>query len=208
MKTIVCYGDSNTWGYDPGSKKRFDINTRWGGVLRNTLGKEFHVIEEGLGGRTTVWDDPIEEHKSGKKYLVPCIYSHSPDLVIIMLGTNDLKHRFSLTAFDISKGAGLLVNMIQKSNASPDCTSPEVLLIAPPPVAKLTDLSEMFKGAREKSQEFSKYFKIVSEECRCHFLDAGKIISSSDIDGIHLEKKSHGILGKEVAKIVSEIFKK
>jgi lysophospholipase L1-like esterase len=208
MKTIVCYGDSNTWGSDPASGNRHDINSRWGGVLRNTLGSEFHVIEEGLGGRTTVWDDPIEEYKNGKKYLIPCIYSHSPDLVIIMLGTNDLKHRFSLTAFDISKGAALLVNMVQKSNAGPNWTSPEVLLIAPPPVAKLTNFSEMFKGAQEKSQEFSKYFKIVAEEYNCHFLDAGKIISSSDIDGIHLEKKSHEILGKEVAKIILEIFKK
>jgi lysophospholipase L1-like esterase len=206
MKTVLCYGDSNTWGSDPVSGKRHDIGTRWTGVMRKCLGNGYLVIEEGLGGRTTVWDDPIEEFKNGKEYLIPCLFSHNPDLVIIMLGTNDLKHRFSLTAYDISRGAGLLVSMVQKSCSNPEWKAPEVLLIAPPSLAKLTGLSEMFKGGREKSLEFSKYFRMVSEELECHFLDAGEFVRSSDIDGIHLEKEAHEILGKEAAGTVLKIF--
>lgn len=207
MRSILCYGDSNTWGYDPSIGDRLDIHSRWTGVLRDELGKDYYVIEEGLGGRTTVWDDPIEEHRNGKKYLIPCLESHKPlDLVIIMLGTNDLKYRFSLAAFDIAKGAGLLVSMVQKSQSGPSCQSPEVLLITPPPVIKITALSEMFKGSEEKSKEFSKYYKMVSDELKCRFLDAGKIIVSSELDGIHFEKEEHQKLGRAVGRMVKEIF--
>jgi lysophospholipase L1-like esterase len=207
MKTILCYGDSNTWGADPSGGPRFDMDTRYPGVLAKALGNEFHVIEEGLCGRTTVWDDPIEEHRNGKKYLMPCLDSHNPlDLVIIFLGTNDLKHRFSLTAFDVSKGAGLLVSIVQKSNAGIAGKGPQVLLVAPPPVGRLSYFAEMFKGARDKSLELSKYYRIVAEETRCHFMDAGEIIVSSDKDGIHFEKPEHEKLGKALATKVSEIL--
>lgn len=98
MKNILCYGDSNTWGYDAETKNRFPPDVRWTGILKRTLGEGYHVIEEGLNGRTTVWDDPIEGYKNGREYLIPCLESHRPlDLVIIMLGTNNLKKRFSLT---------------------------------------------------------------------------------------------------------------
>lgn len=101
MKSILCYGDSNTYGLMPDSPDRYPRDVRWTGILQKKLGEDYYVIEEGLSGRTTLWDDPIEEHKNGKKYLLPCLDSHKPvDLVILMLGTNDLKTRFSLTPFE------------------------------------------------------------------------------------------------------------
>ncbi len=111
MKTILCYGDSNTWGYDPVSEDRYPLAQRWVSVLARELGPEYQVIAEGLNGRTTVWPDPVEgEYKSGKSYLLPCLESHHPiDLVVLMLGTNDLKHRFGLSAWDIARAAGTLV---------------------------------------------------------------------------------------------------
>lgn len=100
MKTIVCYGDSNTWGYDPVTMDRLPITQRWTGVLAQELGAGYRVIEEGLNGRTTVWDDPIEGYKNGKEYLIPCLETHRPiDLITILLGTNDLKMRFSVSAY-------------------------------------------------------------------------------------------------------------
>jgi lysophospholipase L1-like esterase len=87
VKRILCYGDSNTWGYDPVTQERFDKNERWTGQLSQMLGGNYDVIEEGLNGRTTVWDDPIEGYKNGRDYLIPCLESHKPlDLVIILLG--------------------------------------------------------------------------------------------------------------------------
>ena len=69
MKTVLCYGDSNTWGYSPIDGTRYARDVRWPGVLRNELGEGYLVIEEGLNGRTTVWDDPIEGYKNGNQYL-------------------------------------------------------------------------------------------------------------------------------------------
>lgn len=125
MKAVLCYGDSNTWGYDPATQTRFSREVRWTGVLREELGEGYLVIEEGLNGRTTVWDDPIELDKNGATYLRPCIQSHKPfDLIVIMLGTNDLKTRFWLPAYDIAAGAGVLVDIVKKSDAGIDGKAP------------------------------------------------------------------------------------
>lgn len=207
MKTIVCFGDSNTWGYHPATKERYGRDERWAGVLRNTLGAEYLVVEEGLNGRTTVWDDPIEGYKNGKEYLIPCLETHKPlDLVIIMLGTNDLKKRFSLSAFDIAKGAGVLVSMAQCSETGPGGQAPKVLLLAPPPVAKLSDFAEMFEGSEEKSRKLGKYYRQVAEELGCAFLDTSEVIVSSDVDGIHFDLDQHHKLGKKVAEIVRTLL--
>jgi lysophospholipase L1-like esterase len=209
MKTILCYGDSNTWGYSPSTQDRYSRDERWGGVLRNALGEGYLVIEEGLGGRTTVWDDPVEGiHKNGRTYLLPCLESHQPiDLVVILLGTNDLKRRFSAGAFDIAQGAGVLVRIVQKSETGPNGQPPKVLLLAPPPTADLTgtDFVEMFKGADEKSKNFSREFRRVAEELGCEFLDAAEVIVSSTLDAIHLDAEEHRKLGQAVATRVREI---
>lgn len=207
MKTIVCFGDSNTWGYHPGTKERYGRDERWTGVLRNALGAEYLVIEEGLNGRTTVWDDPIEEYKSGKNYLIPCLVTHKPlDLVIIMLGTNDLKKRFSLAASDIAKGAGVLVAMAQRTDTGPGGQPPKVLLLAPPPVGKLTEFADMLEGSEEKSRKFGTYYQQIAEELGCAFFDTSDVIVSSDVDGIHFDVDEHRKLGEKVAEIVQEIL--
>lgn len=207
MKTIICFGDSNTWGYNLAGGARFSTKERWGSILRKELGSDYYVIEEGHCGRTTVCDDPVGEYKSGKRYIIPCIESHSPvELVIILLGTNDLKKRFSLSAYDIANGAGVLVNMVQKSNAGPEGSSPKILLIAPPPIKEVGPFAEMFEGGEEKSCRFSKHFKNLSQQLGCGFLDGCQIIKSSDIDGIHLELSEHKKLATAVAKKVQEIL--
>jgi len=207
VKTILCYGDSNTWGYDPATQTRFPSDTRWPGVLRSELGEGYLVIEEGLNGRTTVWDDPIELDKNGATYLRPCIQTHKPmDLVIIMLGTNDLKTRFSLPAYDIASGAGVLVDIVKKSDTGIGGEAPEVLLIAPPPAVELTGFAEMFEDAVEKSGGFARHYCRVANEKGCHYLNAGDHVESSPLDGIHLEVDMHARLGKAVSAKVREIL--
>jgi lysophospholipase L1-like esterase len=212
MKTILCYGDSNTWGAAPipnwEEVRRYGPDERWGSVLRADLGDGYWVVEEGLGGRTTVWPDPIEgEHKSGKTYLVPCLESHAPlDLVVVMLGTNDLKHKFGLSASDIAAGAATLIDIIQRSTAGPNDTAPRVLLICPPPVATLTLFAEMFAGATEKSRDLARCYSQVARERHCEFLDAGQVIVSSQIDGIHFDAPEQQKLGHAVAARVKSIL--
>jgi lysophospholipase L1-like esterase len=207
MFEVLCFGDSNTWGTDPATIGRFSRDERWPGVLQKALGDDYHIIEEGLGGRTTVWDDPIEGYKNGKEYLIPCLATHAPlDLVIILLGTNDLKKRFSVSAQDIASGAGVLVDTINKSGSGKNFKAPKVLLLVPPPLGKLTDLSEMFEGGQEKSLRFCEHFKNIAKIYGCQLFDTATVIKSSDIDGIHFEKESHQKLGRAVAKIVKTIL--
>ena len=208
MKTILCYGDSNTWGYDPSSQQRFGPAERWTGVLQKELGMEYRIIEEGLNGRTTVWDDPIEGFKNGRSYLIPCIESHKPfDLITIMLGTNDLKIRFSVSAYDIAESVGVLIEHVQRSMVGRDNTSPTILLMAPPPLGKLSDCEEMFQGGLEKSQFFGRYFRKKALERGCEFLDTSEFIKSSDLDGIHFEQEEHRKLGEAVAQKIGSIVR-
>jgi lysophospholipase L1-like esterase len=208
MKTILCFGDSNTWGYNAQAGQRFPYHQRWTGVMARTLGEGFMVIEEGLNGRTTVWDDPIENVKSGLSYLPTCLRSHKPlDLVILMLGTNDLKARFSLTPFDIAAGVSNLVQVILASQCGLHENAPQILLAVPPPVDPVDDFSEMFQGAREKSFELPKFYAQVATEFGCAFLDCGKILSVDPLDGIHLDLEAHRTLGLSFAEKVTSILK-
>lgn len=207
MKTIVCFGDSNTWGYDPVTKGRFGRDVRWTGVLRQTLGEGYLIIEEGLNGRTTVWDDPIGYFKNGRDYLIPCLDSHCPfDLITIMLGTNDLKKRFSVSAYDIADSAGMLVDIVQRSKTGLNDNPPKVLLLCPPPVTMLTDFAQMFEDSQEKSRRLAEEFKRVAAEFGCELLDTSTVIVSSDLDGIHFEQGEHQKLGRAVAAKVKQML--
>jgi lysophospholipase L1-like esterase len=208
VKTILCYGDSNTWGADPETGERFAPGVRWPGVLMGELGEGYRVIEEALNGRTTLRDDPIEgAHKNGRTYLRACLESHSPiDLVTLMLGTNDLKKRFDASASDIAQGASVLADEILRSGCGPGGGAPAVVMISPPPIARLTDLAEMFEGSQEKSKKFREHYERFAEQNGCAFLDAGEFIVSSDLDGIHLEADAHRKLGEAVAARVREVI--
>lgn len=212
MKTILCYGDSNTWGCPPmenfGPLERYGEDVRWASVLRAELGPDYRVIEEGLGGRTTVWDDPFEgTHKNGRTYLLPCLESHAPlDLVIVMLGTNDLKSRFNLSASDIAYAVGTLIDIIQRSECGPGESVPQVLVLCPPPVGKLTLFAQMFAGAAPKSRLLADFYRQVAEIYECPFLNTGKLIKSSDRDGIHWEAEDHIRVGQAVAARVRELL--
>ncbi|MBB3932131.1 lysophospholipase L1-like esterase [Kaistia hirudinis] len=214
MSTILCYGDSNTWGATPQPRRgdfgRFAADVRWPGVLRAHLGAGHTVIEEGLNGRTTCIEDPVEGyHKSGTAHLIVALESHQPlDLVIIMLGTNDLKARFAMQPVDVGFGMGKLAEIALRSPFGPNGTAPEVLLVAPAPFAKLSWFEEMFTGGTEKSRHLAAEIAINAREKGVHFFDAGSVISSSDNDGIHLEADAHATLGKALADQVRSILAK
>jgi lysophospholipase L1-like esterase len=208
VKTVLCYGDSNTWGSDPETGERFPEDVRWPGVLARNLGEGYRVIEEGLPGRTTVWNDPIEgDYKNGRTYLMACLESHRPiDLITLMLGTNDLKARFGTSASDIAQAATSLAEMMLRSGCGPDGGAPVVVLISPPAVAKLTDMAQMFEGAEAKSMQFPEHYERFAEQKGCEFLDASQIIVSSDVDGIHLDAGEHRKLGEAVAERIKRIL--
>jgi lysophospholipase L1-like esterase len=201
MPVIIAFGDSNTWGFDPATGGRFCREQRWPTVMQRELGPEYEVIAEGLRGRTTVHDDPIEPYRSGADALPPCLMSHAPvDLVILALGCNDLKKRFSLSAFDIAEGAARLIFLARAYGEGPNGGRPIVLLIAPPPLAKLTGYAEMFEGGAEKSRLIGARYREIARREGVAFLDAGAVIRCSDLDGIHYEAGQHALLGRAAAE--------
>jgi lysophospholipase L1-like esterase len=204
---ILCYGDSNTWGCIPlqGAQpaRRFPPATRWPGVLRRELGDGHWVVEAGLNGRTTVWDDPLEPGRNGRKLLLPTLLTHQPlDLVIIMLGTNDLKHRINASAAEIAEGAGMLVDIVATSGCGPDGRSPQTLLVCPAPIAEVDQFDDEFAGGTEKSRRLAGHFAAIADARSCAFLDAGAVIWSSAVDGIHLDEPQHAALGVAIAERV------
>jgi lysophospholipase L1-like esterase len=209
MTSILCFGDSNTHGYDPVTQKRLSRDERWAGVMRNQLGANYWVIEEGLGGRTTVFNDPLEPGRRGIDYLKPCLYSHQPlDLLIIMLGTNDCKARFGVPASDIARGIERLIIEARTTDSGIDGAPPRILIVAPPPFAPLepTNFVEMFKGGDAKAALLGKLYAEVAALHNCDFLDAGNVIASSPLDAIHYDAGEHRKLGMAMAAKVRELL--
>ena len=137
MKTVLCFGDSNTYGYDPTTGLRYPESVRWTALLQGLLGTDYKVIEEGCNGRTTVFDDPIEGWKKGLDYLRPCLNTHKPvDIVIMMLGSNDLKEVFHATPEDIASGAETLVKEIIDFTEIKQGFVPEIILVSPPEIGE------------------------------------------------------------------------
>ena len=212
QKNILCFGDSNTHGYNSKTGGRFDVNERWTKLLQKNLGDDYYIIEEGLSGRTTSFEDPVFEGLCGLNVIYPCMMSHEPlDLVIIMLGTNDTKDRFNANSFIIGKGLERLAQKTIDTHAAWR-GAPHVLLIAPPPIhpdyAKTAVAGEMGDKCVERSRGLAKEFKDVADRLHCHFLDAGSIpgIEMYPYDWMHLSLESHKLLADELTKVMKEIL--
>lgn len=212
QKNILCFGDSNTHGYNSKTGGRFDVNERWTKLLQKNLGDDYYIIEEGLSGRTTSFEDPVFEGLCGLNVIYPCMMSHEPlDLVIIMLGTNDTKDRFNANSFIIGKGLERLAQKTIDTHAAWR-GAPNVLLIAPPPIhpdyAKTAGAGEMGDKCVERSRGLAKEFKDVADRLHCHFLDAGSIpgIEMYPYDWMHLSLESHKLLADELTKVMKEIL--
>ncbi len=215
IKTVVCFGDSNTWGYDPAGygglfPRRHPLEVRWTGVLARELGPEFRVIEEGQNGRTTVHEDPINICRKGKDYLPACLESHKPiDLVIMMLGSNDLKTSYNLPPVDVAAGAGVLARTILASNAGPGNGPPRLLLVCPPRVGDLSKLPDIeariFDGAA-RSAKLPLHYRALADLLGCAYLNSQEVVETSQVDGVHLEASEHGKLGRAMAAKVRELL--
>lgn len=212
MRSILCFGDSNTHGTramrDLADRRRFRATQRWPGVMAAALGAEFEVIAEGHPARTSTYDDPIDgDHKSGLRALPILLESHLPlDLVIVMLGTNDVKPRFAASPMDISLGLEKIVKTVLASDAGPDSAAPKVLLAAPVPVTESGCLAEIFEGSAAKSQALSPYVEAAAQRQGVAFVDLANVAQADPVDGVHLSAQAQGAIGKVMAQTVREIF--
>ena len=211
-KHILCFGDSNTHGYCADRRdsadfgERFNEEERWTCLLQQMLGDAYLVIEEGLSGRTTVFEDPLREGASGLKALKPTLESHKPlDLLILMLGTNDCKQRFSNNAYTIAMGMERLITLAQ---SLPVWTYdvPNILVIAPPPIEeamlKSPAVEDMGPQALELSRKLAKKYAFACLAHRCQFLDASGIGEMNPVDGMHLTREGHRKLAEKLAQLI------
>ncbi len=215
---IVCFGDSNTFGYcaDPkdcaDSGGRFNEDERWPQLLQKALGNDYLVIEEGLCGRTTVFDDPFIDCRSGLDYVIPCLNSHGPvDLLIIMLGTNDVKERFASSPACIGMGMSRLVSTAIR-NCAWGAKGVQVLVIAPPhiheEIYQTSHANTMGPGCVEKSRELARFYKQYIQQPGVHHLDAQELgCELNRIDHLHLTKKGHATLASHLVDLIPQLLK-
>ena len=209
---IVCFGDSLTWGWKPQDFTRFPEDVRWPGVLQDRLGSDFQIIEEGQSSRTINCDDPAEGEKNGSKYIIPCIESHYPfDMLIVMLGTNDCKEKFSLCSLNIMVEMRTFLEKVISYSHFKWNDSIKILLMSPPHMGENIEkswLGEMFhlhNGVR-KSKELAPYYKMIADTLKIDFMDAAKIVKASNFDSIHLDAENQIKLGEAVAEKVKSIL--
>jgi len=216
MKTILCFGDSNTWGWNAscvdenGNPTRFGFDTRWPGILQRELGSDYRIIEEALNGRTTAFDDPFFTMRNGLAVLPMLLETHTPiDLLIIMLGGNDTKRMYNMSPGEIAYALELLVIAAVKRYSGGE--PPKILIIAPPHnpegIAKGKFGFVFGSESATKSRALSQEYKSVAQNQGCFFLDAH--IAGAVIDGedqVHMGESGHAALGKAVAQKVIDIF--
>lgn len=208
MKEILAFGDSLTWGADPETGCRHPFEKRWPSVLMAELDGRARVVAEGLGGRTTCFDDHAAPNERNAVRSLPMLLgSHAPlDLIIIMLGTNDLKPVLCGLAVGAQAGMRRLVQIIHGYPWKQGQSIPEILLVAPPPcVPSITGAPAQNRSISE-SQAFAGLYKTIALELGCHFFDAGSVVSASPIDGVHLDAEQTAHLGRALAPIVKDII--
>lgn len=207
MKTILCYGDSITWGADAATRGRHAFADRWPNVLQEALGPSVEVVADGLRGRTTGFDEHMAAcDRNGVRILPTSLYTHAPlDLVIFMLGSNDMKPAIAGTALGAVQGMRRLVEIVQQ-HATRDGASeaPAVLIVAPPPLCETAnaEFAAMFAGSIGQSQMLASLYSDLADEMGCGFFDAGSVASTTPIDGVHLDAENTRAIGRGLASIV------
>ncbi|MEM7443064.1 MAG: GDSL-type esterase/lipase family protein [Pseudomonadota bacterium] len=214
-KTVVCFGDSITWGFDPSEGAnfvRFGFAERWTRRLQTELGNGYHVIEEGLSGRTAVFDDPVLGGMSGLADLPNTLKTHMPvDLLVIMLGSNDLKRRFAITADEIARALGRVVEAAATSTCGPEGKAPKILVLVPPNVGEIekTFIGTWFDGdtARTASRQLSETYPPIAAAFGAECFDMSKIVGPGKIDGLHLDADQLEPFAMALAPVVRRLLK-
>lgn len=208
--TVLCYGDSNTYGYDPRNEGRYSESERWPCLLADMLGGGYKVIEEGLNGRTTAYDRPDGFWKNGLSYLTPCLGSHKPvDILIFMLGTNDCNADLFLSAEDIARGMEQLVRTAEEMTAELQGFVPKMLIVVPaairPEIEGTPFEYQLDEASIRKSHDIAPLYKKLAEEHGCAFLDATEAAEVTRIDCEHLTVKGHRQLAELIYETVKEL---
>jgi lysophospholipase L1-like esterase len=206
MKTVLCYGDSLTWGYDAETQGRHRHQDRWPNVIRAALGHGVEVVAEGLSGRTTAFDDPlVAADRNGVRILPTILSSHAPiDLVVLMLGTNDMKPSMHGNPFLAQRGVRRLIEIIRTHDYPAGDRAPEILLVAPPVIGPTDNVEfrAVYAGGEASSKRLADLYEALADEAGCGFFDAGTVASAAPFDGVHLDAENTRNIGEALAPVV------
>lgn len=206
MKTVLCYGDSLTWGYDPETIGRHAYEDRWPSVLQKALGDQAQIIPEGLNGRTTAFDDHLADcDRNGARILPTILQTHAPlDLIVILLGTNDMKPVVAGSAFAACQGIARLVRLVRGHAWPSEYDAPDILIVAPPVIRETANaaFAASFVGGIEESSKLATLYRDLADELGCGFFDASSVAATSPLDGIHLDAENTRALGRGLEPIV------
>jgi lysophospholipase L1-like esterase len=205
-RTVLCFGDSNTWGYLVEGAPRMTRWERWPGVLQLELGQAVYVVEEGLNGRTTAFEDPYRSGRHGLAALPIQLDTHAPlDAVVIMLGTNDLFVPGDLSAFHAARGVRAMVELI-RARVPVTGNVPAILVVAPPPFGPIGPWEAESPHAQEASERFGEAFRRMADELDVPLVDLAEHVRSSPRDGIHFEVADHAVIGRVVAEALRPLL--
>jgi lysophospholipase L1-like esterase len=204
---ILVYGDSLSWGIVPDTRQRHPFDVRWPGRMEHLLeerGHEVRIIEDCLNGRRTVWEDPFKPGRRGLDGLGQRIEVNSPlALVILALGTNDFQSMHPHNAWHAAQGIAALVNAIRTAPIEPGMPLPPVLVMVPPPITRPAgDIAPKFFGGAPKCDGLAEAYTQVTDELGCPLFDAGRVVTASSFDGVHLDAEAHIDLGTALADTV------
>jgi lysophospholipase L1-like esterase len=204
-RVVLCYGDSNTWGSKPVVGGRFPRDVRWPGVLEAELGEGWRVVEEGLPGRTTVFDDPFDPPRNGRPYLEPCLLSHDPiDVLVLFLGTNDLSPRFTRAAAEIARGLATLVRIATETHYR-EGSVPRILVLGLPRLGRF-EAGDGYDGVTEKAERLPDALRAEPGLAGVELLDLHELVTYADVDGFHLDPAGHRVIGEAVAQRIAAMF--
>ncbi len=210
MKTILAFGDSLTYGADAQTGGRHAFEDRWPSVLESGLNGAVRVIAEGLGGRTTTFDDwTSSADLNGARILPVLLKSHQPlDAVVIMLGTNDLKRYVNGSALAAAMGVKRLAQIVSTFPYDSGHAVPSVVLVSPPCACATdhVDLAPMFEGGVEESKRLAGHYRRVADELGCAFFDAATVAVATPLDGVHLDAANTRKIGEGLVPVVKSIL--
>lgn len=198
MKKIICYGDSNTFGFNPKDSSRFDENTRWTAILQKNLGMEYKVTNEGMCDRTGFVNNPKGTEYSAQKHFPEMLSKiNSIDILILAIGTNDLQFQYDISVGAIEKGLENLIKLAQPKA--------KYIIIIPPVVLSEKILEGFFnfqfdKTSIVKSKKIGKIYRQITNAYHCNYFDINKFTKPSDLDSLHYDKKSHKIIADKLTE--------
>ena len=207
MKQILCSGDSNTWGYMGSDLKRYPWDIRWTGRVQERLGDKWRVIEEGLCSRTAAVEDRVQPYRSGLEYIVPCLMSHHPlEMIIVMLGTNDTKRRYHLSPEEIGMEMEELLRRIKETLYWLESRHTKILLAAPARLREPVLANGEIDGtSAEKLKKLPAVSKEIAGQYGAAFMDAGRYVQDFQPDGIHFSEAGHQQFAEAVLKRMKAI---